>query len=125
MKKFIFVGLFILFANSSFAQQATLAWDTKDAKPLADTFTYSLKLDTLNPIPLTPACIPVGTGSTCSALFILPNPTATHTFVLTVRNPNCVSATPTDCIATATLGPGDKPTITGFKVIIIQQASPQ
>lgn len=106
MKKLILILIALLIASNSFAQSnnPSITWIQPEVN--AQTFNYTLKIDTANPITLTAVC----SNGSCIAPFVLTNPTAQHTYTLTASNDFGS--------ATATLGPGAPPTTSGIKVVV-------
>jgi len=111
MKRFFLSLLFLLVASVSYAQGATAIWNQGETVAVAQTFTYTLKIDALAPVPLVTTCSLVNNLTSCQATFTLLNPSASHTYVLTASNNFGSFST--------TLGPGSIPITTLFKIVII------
>lgn len=116
MKKILVLFVFLLLATSVYAQISTVSWTQTEAPAIANGFTYTLKVDALAAVNITPTCVAQGTGSSCSGTFTLANPTATHGYVFTATNAYGS--------AVATLSPGAPPNTSGFKIVITVTITP-
>jgi len=79
MKKIILACLFSFIALPVFAQSASVTWN--QSEPNAQTFTYTLKVDTLAPVTLVATC----NAGVCTAPFA-GSTAGTHTYTLAASN---------------------------------------
>ena len=116
MKKLLLASLFVLSSVSGYAQgvTATATWQQPGADvPTAQSYTYTLKIDTATPINLTQTCSTVNSQTQCTAP-VANYIVGVHTVVLTASNANGSAS------QTVTTGaPPSNPTSTKIIVIIV------
>jgi hypothetical protein len=113
MKKIALLLSFLAISSIGFAQgvTATATWTMQEAPTLAQSYVYTLKLDTAQPLTLTTTCVAVNNVTQCSAPvanYVVGN----HTAVLTASN-NGSSASTTFQTGAVPSTPG------GAKIIVI------
>lgn len=113
MKKILLCLAFVLSASVVNAQvTATAIWNQPNPLTNAQTYTYTLKIDTAAPINLTATCTLINSVTQCQAPVTNWNNTINHTLVLTASDgTNSASGT-----FTSSPGPGSP---TGSKIIIV------
>ena len=110
MKNFFIIAFLLLAARSVEAQTPSLGWNQSEAQAVAQTYTYTLKIDNSAPTTLTATCVASGVSSTCSAPFVAATAGVPHTYTLTATNSFGSTA--------ATIGPGMPPGTSTVKVTI-------
>ena|SRR5215831_1347387 len=112
MRRLLLTILFLLLAISSYAQgvNVTASWTQPNALADAQAFTYTLKIDTNNPVALTTTCVQTNTTVTCTAPLTNWILNVSHTVVITVSDINGNTASATFPVSAAPSAP------TGLKI---------